>query len=134
MAAIDAQHILVALVENGVDCDGGLARLPVAEDQFALAAADRNESVDDDQAGLQRHGDRSAVHDRRCGAFNRQSLAGGDRPLAIEWPAQRIDDTPDQAIADRHVHHTTCALDFIARVQVPAMAKQHDADFVLHRR
>ena len=40
--AIDAQHILVALVQNGVDRDGGLAGLPVAEDQLALAAADRN--------------------------------------------------------------------------------------------
>ena len=56
--AIDAQHILVALVQNGVDRDGGLAGLPVAEDQFALAAADRNERIDDDEAGLQRHGTR----------------------------------------------------------------------------
>ena len=39
--AIDAQHILVALVEDGVDRDGGLAGLPVAENQLALAAPDR---------------------------------------------------------------------------------------------
>ena len=30
--AIDAQNILVALIQNGVDGDGGLAGLPVAED------------------------------------------------------------------------------------------------------
>ena len=129
--AIDAQHILVALVQNGVDRDGGLAGLPVAEDQFALAAADRNERIDDDEAGLQRHGDGSAVHDGRGGAFDGQTLAGGDRPFAIEWPAQRVDDAPDQSIAHRHVHHTTRALDLIARVQMLAFAKEHDADFVL---
>ena len=129
--AINAQHILAALVQNGVDRDGGLAGLPVAEDQFALAAADRNESIDDDEAGLQRHGDGSAVHDGPGGAFDGQTLAGGDRPLAIEWPAQGVDNAPDQSIAHRYVHHTTRALDLGARVQVPAIAKQHDADFVL---
>ena len=83
--AIDAQHILVALVQNGVDRDGGLAGLPVAEDQFTLAAADRNQRIDDDDAGLQRHGDESAVHDRPGGALDGQTLAGGNRPFAIEW-------------------------------------------------
>ena len=128
--AIDAQHILVALVQNGVDRDGGLAGLPVAEDQFALAAADRNERIDDDDAGLQRHGDEGAVHDRPGGALDGQTLAGGDRPFAIEWPAQRVDDAPDQSIAHRHVHHTTRTLDLVARVQMLAFAKEHDADFV----
>ena len=51
--AIDAQHILIALIQNGVDGDGGLAGLPIAEDQFSLAAADRNQRIDDDDAGLQ---------------------------------------------------------------------------------
>ena len=55
----------------------------------------------------------------------------GDRPFAIERPAQRVDDAPDQSVAHRHVHHTTCAFDLSARVQMLAIAKQHDADFVL---
>ena len=129
--AIDAQHILVALVQNGVDRNGGLAGLPVAEDQFALAAADRNQRIDDDEAGLQRHGDGRTVHDRPRGAFDGQTPAGRDRPFAIERRAQRVDDAPDQPIAHRHVHHPARALDLIARVQMPAIAKQHDADFVL---
>ena len=53
--AIDAQNILAALVQDGVDRDRGLAGLPVAQDQFALAAPDRNQRVDDLQPGLQRH-------------------------------------------------------------------------------
>ena len=50
--AIDAQHVLVALVENGVNRNGRLAGLPVPEDQFALAAADWNERIDNFDAGL----------------------------------------------------------------------------------
>jgi len=35
--------MLVALVEDGVDRNRGLARLAVAENQFALPAPNRNE-------------------------------------------------------------------------------------------
>ena len=52
-------------------------------------------------------------------------------PLPSSGPAQRIDDAADQAIAHRHVHHATRALDLSARMQMLAVAKQHDADFVL---
>ena len=108
----------------------GLAGLPVAEYQFALAAADRNECVDDDQAGLQRYGDGSAVHNRRCGSLDGPTLAGSDWPFTIEWIAQRVNHSPDQSIAHRHVHHTTRTLDLVARVQVFAFAKEHNTDFV----
>ena len=49
---IDAQHILVALVQNRVNSDGGFAGLPIAKDQFALTAADWDERIDDDETGL----------------------------------------------------------------------------------
>ena len=129
--AVNAQHILVALVQNGVDRDGGLAGLPVAEYQFALTAADGNESIDHEQAGLERHGDGSAVHDGPCGAFDGQTLAGGNRPFAIERAAQRVDDAPNQPVAYRYVHHAAGALDLVARVQMLAFSQEHDSDFVL---
>ena len=50
--AIDADHVLVALVQDGVDRDGGLAGLAVAQDQLALPSADRDERIDDDDPGL----------------------------------------------------------------------------------
>ena len=65
------------------------------------------------------------------GAFDGQALAGGHRPIAIERPAQRVDDAPQQSVAHGHVHDPARALDFIARVQMPVFAEQHDADFVL---
>ena len=129
--AIDAQHVLAALVQDGVDRNGGLARLPVAQNQFALAASDGNERIDDFQPGLERHGDRRAVHDGRGGAFDGQALAGGHRPLAIERTAERVDDASQQSIAHGHVHDPARALDFISCVQMPVFAEQHDADFVL---
>ncbi len=58
-------------------------------------------------------------------------LAGGHRPVAVEWPAERVDDASQQSVAHGHVHDPAGALDFIARVQMPVFAEQHDADLVL---
>src|SRR5450755_296119 len=57
-STINAQYILVALVEDGVDRNGSLPRLAVTENQLALAAPDRNECIDDFQPGLERDGNR----------------------------------------------------------------------------
>ena len=71
--AVHAHHIAATLVDDRVDRDRGLAGLAVAEDQLALAAADRDQRVDHLQAGLQRHVDRRAVHDRRRRTLDRQA-------------------------------------------------------------
>src|SRR5699024_1485987 len=51
------------LVQDRVDADRGLAGLAVADDQLALAAADRGHRVDRLEAGLQRLLDGLALHD-----------------------------------------------------------------------
>jgi hypothetical protein len=51
--------------------------------------------------------------------------------VAIEWPAERIDDAAQQALAHGHVHDPARALDFIAGVQMRVFAEQHHADLVL---
>ena len=127
---IDAQDILAALVEDRVNRNGGLTRLAVAEDQLALAAPNGNECIDDFEARLERHGDGCAVHDGRGGAFDGQALAGGQRPVAIERPTERVDDAPQQSIAHGHVHDPARALDFISRVEMPVFAEQNDANFI----
>ena len=68
-----------------------------------------------------------------CGAatFDGQALAGGHRSIAIEWPTKRVDDAPQQSVAHNHIHDPARALDFIAGVQMPVFAEQHDADFSL---
>ena len=51
---VDADDVAALLVDDRVERDGGLAGLAVADDQLALAAADRNHAVDGLDAGLQR--------------------------------------------------------------------------------
>ena len=48
---------VLPLVQDGVDADGGLAGLAVADDQLTLPAADRSHCVDGLDTGLQRLAD-----------------------------------------------------------------------------
>ena len=49
---VDAEEVAALLVDDGIDGDGGLAGLAVANDQLALAAADGDHGVDGFDAGL----------------------------------------------------------------------------------
>src|SRR5262249_46605041 len=51
---VKAVNILATLIDDGVERDRGLAGLPVADDQLALAAADLQHRIDRLDAGLQR--------------------------------------------------------------------------------
>ena len=73
---IDADHVAALLVDDGVERDGGLAGLAVADDQLALAAADRNHAVDGLDAGLQRLLDALPVDDARRDALDRVRFVG----------------------------------------------------------
>ena len=127
--AIYAHDVLATLVENGVDGDGGFAGLTVAQDQLALAAPDGDERVDDLDTGLQWHGDWRTVHDRGGRPLYWETLPRLHRAARIERPAERVDDAPEQCVANDHVHDAACAGHFVAGVQVRIIAKQNDANF-----
>ncbi len=94
------------LVEDGVERDRGLAGLAVADDQLALAAADRDQRVDRLEAGRHRLVHRLARNDARrldvdalalgrsgsgpcrrsgCRARRRRGRAGPCRPARRRW-------------------------------------------------
>ena len=128
---INAEHILPALVQNGVDRDGRFARLSIAENQFALPTSDRNERIDNLQSRLQRHDYGRAVHDGRRRALDRQALVPRHRAFAVKRFAQRVDHPSQQTVSHRYVHDPPGAFDFVARVQILIFAEQDHADFVL---
>ena len=67
------------LADDGVDADRGLARRPVADDQLALTAADRNHGVDRHDAGLHRLADRTAADDAGSQLLDRIGDLARDR-------------------------------------------------------
>src|SRR3546814_11007332 len=69
---------------DGVDGHGGFSGLAVANDQFALAAADRHHGVDGFHTGLQRLSNRLAGNDARRDFFDDVGGFGVDRAFAVD--------------------------------------------------
>src|SRR6202034_3509317 len=99
---VDALHALTALIDDRVDRDCGLAGLAVADDQFALSAADTEHRVDRLDPGLHRFFDRGACDDPRRFDLDSARLGGLDRSLVVDRLAKRVDDAPEQRVAYRY--------------------------------
>src|SRR4029450_441166 len=118
------------LVQDGVERDRSLAGLAVADDQLALAAADRDQRVDGLQARRHRLMHRLARNDAGRLDVDTHALVGLDRTLAVDRVAQRVDDAAEQALADRGIHDGAGALDGLAFLDLAVGAEDHDADVV----
>ena len=108
-----------------------LPGLAVADDQLALAAADRHHRVDRLQAGLQRLLHRLPIDDAGREALDRRELLRGDRALAVDRLAERVDDAAEQLLADRHRDDAARPLDEIAFLDLLELAEEHRADALL---
>src|SRR2546421_7138734 len=92
------------LVDDGVDGEGGLAGLAVADDQLALPAADRHHRIDGLVAGLHRLAHRLSVDDARRDALDRRRARRLDRALAVERRAEGVHHAPPEPPPHRHLH------------------------------
>ena len=129
---VDADQVLVAVVDDRVDRDRGLAGLAVADDQLALAAADRDHPVDRLEPGLDRLVRRAGAG-RRPGALNSAGRVsdGVDLALVVERAPERVDDAAEQLLADGDLEQLAGALDRVALDDLVPLAEQHGADVVL---
>src|SRR3979411_1237767 len=118
------------LVEDGVERDRGLAGLAVTDDQFALAAADRDQRVDRLETGRHRLVDRFARNDAGRLDVDAHPLVGLDPAPAVDRIAERIDDPAEQALADGSIDDGAGALDGLTFLDLAVGAENHDADVV----
>src|SRR5882724_1941738 len=128
---VDAYQVFALRVYDRVYGNGGLAGLAVADDQLALAAANRNHRINCFQPGEHRLANGLAIHHARGDAFERAELSAGiDRTASIERAAERIDHASDYFFADGHGHDSLGAADLVAFLYVLVVAEQHGADFI----
>src|SRR6201999_1410799 len=118
------------LVQDGVERDRGLAGLAVADDQLALAAADRDQRVNRLEAGRHRLMHRLARDDAGRLDVHAAALGRLDRALAVDRIAERVDHAAEQALADRHVHDGAGALDGLTFFNFTVGAEDDDTDIV----
>ena len=127
---VDADHAGVALVDDGVDGNGGLADLAVADYELALAAADGDHGVDGADAGLQGGVDVGAQGHAGSDLFDDVGLVGLDGAVAVDRLTDGVDDAPQQGFADRHLGDAAGGADFVAFFDLLVGAEQHGADGV----
>src|ERR687891_2791068 len=136
---VDAAHLLlritarpvVPLGDDCVDRDRRLPRLPVADDELALAAADRRHRVDRRDARLQRLLHRLPVDDVRRLHLEVAASLRRDRAHAVDWVAERVDDTPQESVAHGDRQDLMRLLDEVALLDVLGLAQHDTADLVL---
>ena len=93
---VNTKHVLIFLVDDGVQRDLGFAGFLIADDQLTLTAADRIEHIDAGDARQHRPADRRPFHDRNRRSFN-FCFKGVREALLIELVhAEHIDDMADR--------------------------------------
>src|SRR5208282_3439137 len=118
------------LIEDGVERDCGLAGLAVADDELALAAADRDHRVDRLEPGRHRFAHRLARNDPGRLDVDTGASCGVDRSLAVDRIAERIDDAAEKLLTDRHIDDRPGALDRLPFLDLAVRAENDDADIV----
>ena len=127
---IDAQHILVLLVQDGVGGNRSLAGLAVADDQLTLTAADGEHGVDGQNTGVQRGVHALALQNTGCLLLNGVVAFGLNGAFAVDGLAQRADDTPQKSIAHRDTGALAAAGDHGAHTNGLGTIEQHNAQLL----
>ena len=125
---VDALDARAFLIDDGVHGDGGFADLPVADDELALAAADRHHRVDALDAHL--HGLVDGLPGDHAGSdlFHGRGEGGLDRALAVDGVAERIYHAAEQFAAYRHFEDALRAAGGHAFGEALVVAEHHAAD------
>jgi len=118
------------LVKDGVNSDGGLASLSVANNELTLSTTNGNKRVDGLEAGL--HGLVHRLTGDNTGGFELNSLAlvAEDRALTVNRFTERIDDTAKHAGANWHIDDGTSAPHNISFLNFSIVAENDDTDVV----
>ena len=108
---VDTNHVPAhALAHDGVQRDGRLARLPVADDELPLAPADGNHGVNGLDARMHRRVHVLALHHPGGDALQRAVLLEPDGAFAVQGLSQGVDDAANQAFAHGHRGDAPCGI------------------------
>ncbi len=110
---VKALNVCAFLVQDRVDSDRRLARLSVANDQFALTTSDRRHRIDRFDAGLHRFADRLSFGNAGGDDFDWASDVGLHGAFAVERIAERIEHAADHGIAGGNRQQCAERFDFV---------------------
>ena len=103
------------LIQHGVESDGSLASLTIADDKLTLSTANRHHGVDGLETGLHWLVDRAARQDTWSLHLGTALLGGLDWALSVDWISKSVDDTTEHSFADWNID-LSCVLDMFRHV------------------
>ena len=127
---VDADDVLALLVDDGVGRERRLTGLAVADDELALAAADRDHGVDGLDTGLKRNGDALALQDAGGRGLDGGEFLRLDGALAVNRLTQRVNDASDELVADGDGDDTAGAADGVALADALFVTQHNDGNGV----
>ena len=133
VTASETDFIDLGLIDDRIDRDGGLAGATVADDEFALAAADRDHGIDGHDAGEQRLVHGFAGHDAGRDALDGISFFGVDRAFAVDGVTEGVDDATEQGFANGNGEELAGGGDFVAFFELGDVAENDAADLGLFK-
>ena len=123
--------VVVLLVDDGVDGDGGLAGLAVANDELTLAAANGDHGVDTLDTRLEGLGYGLAVDYARCLAVEgHEEFFATDGLSAVQGTAEGVDDAAEHLFVHFNRSYFARALDGLAFFDSFGRTHEHYADIV----
>ena len=128
---VDADDVGVALVDDGVDGDGRLARLTVANDELTLAATNGDHGIDCHETRLDGLADRLALHDARGLELDGATVRGIDCAKAVDGLTKRVDDAAEHGVSHGDIHDATRRAALVSLLDDVDITKENRADLVL---
>ena len=127
---INADNAQALLVDDGINCNSGLAGATVADDQLTLATSDGNQCVDTFNTSLQRGINGFTICDTMCRGFNRTVFSCNDFAFAVDRSADSANYTTQQAFAYRNFHDAAGTANYVAFLNLGFAAHQYDTNGV----
>ena len=123
---VNAYNALILLIQYRVQRDRRFPRLTVADDQFALTAADGEHRVDDEQPRLEGLVDGLSVDDAGRGLLDGAVAVRPDLARSVDRIAKRVHDAPQKALSDGNACGLPRAPDPAAGDDLAAAAEDDD--------
>ena len=127
---VHADNVLALLIQHGVQRNRRFARLTVADNQFALTAANREHGVDGQQPCFHRRINTLTVDDARRGFFHWAIAVRRNRVSPVNRASERVHHAAKERVAHGNTRGLARARNLAARGNIIGIVKQDAACLV----
>src|SRR5215469_9206967 len=111
---VNTNQIAALVVDDGIESDRRLTRLPVTDDEFALPTTNGDHAVNGFESCGHWFAHRLAIDNPGSQTFEGNVVGTRDYSLVVDGMAERVDHATDECISHGHAHNSPGALHFIA--------------------